>query len=137
MSATLSPSPLLRAALLIDAAASGGMGLLLTAGSGPLAGLTGLPHQLLIGAGLVCLAWSAIILWLGRRETLPSGWAWAVIALNAVWVVESALLLASGWVSPTTLGTAFVILQAALVAGFAEAQFIGLRRSRQAAPAAA
>jgi hypothetical protein len=54
---------------------------------------------------------------------------WAVILCNAVWVADSLLLLMSGWVQPTALGTAFVLAQALLVGLFAELQALGLRRS--------
>jgi hypothetical protein len=137
MSATFAPSALLRTALIIDAVASGAMGLLLAAASGPLSGLLGLPQPLLLGAGLVCLAWAAITGWLGRRSTLSRGVVWAVIILNALWVAESAFLLISGWVSPTMLGNVFVIGQALLVAGFTEAQYLGLKRSGKEQLAAA
>ena len=137
MPAILSPSPLLRTGLVLDAAASGGLGVLLTLVSGPAAQLLGLPATLLFAAGLVCLAWAGVTYWLSRRETLSSTWVWAVIALNAVWTIESIVGLAAGFVSPTSLGTAFVILQAVLVAAFAEMQYLGLRRSRQDGLAAA
>jgi hypothetical protein len=132
MSVSFVPSRLLKAALAIDAIASGGMGALLAAGSGPLSGLLGLPQPLLLTAGLVCLAWAAVTGWLARRATLTRGAVWAVIALNVLWVLESTVLLISGFVSPTILGTAFVILQAVLVAGFTDAQYLGLRRSEKA-----
>jgi hypothetical protein len=48
--------------------------------------------------------------------------------MNLVWVLASAAILPLEVVSPTLLGTLFVIAQAIIVAGFAEAQFIGLRR---------
>ncbi len=51
-------SMLLRVALLGDAAASGGMGLLLTAAASPLASLLALPEPLLRGAGLVLLPYA-------------------------------------------------------------------------------
>lgn len=137
MTNTIIPSPLLRNALLADGLASGGMGAALAAGSGPLAGLLALPQPFLFAVGLVCLGWGGLTFWLGRRERLLRGAAWAVIALNALWVAESALLLALGWLSPNALGTAFVIGQAVVVGALAEAQFIGLRRSEQALLAAA
>jgi hypothetical protein len=137
MPAQLSPSPLLRTGLRLDAVASGGLGLLLAVGQGPAAQLLGLPAPLLFAGGLVCLAWAGLTFWLSRRETLASTWVWAVIALNAVWTIESIVGLAAGFVSPTGLGTAFVILQAVLVAGFAEMQYLGLRRSRPEGFAAA
>jgi len=49
--------------------------------------------------------------------------------LNTAWVAESTLLLLGGWVNLTGLGYAFVLFQALVVAGFAEAQYLGLRRS--------
>jgi hypothetical protein len=128
--AAVAPAPLLRKALWSDAAASGAMGLLLLAGGGALTGLLGLPVGLLQAAGMITLGWAALVGWMARRAALP-GWAvWAVIGLNLVWVADSLLLLASGWVAPTGLGVVFVIAQAVAVAGFAAAQWAGLRRSR-------
>lgn len=127
--ATVAPSPLLRRALALDAVASGACGLLLAAGAGPLAGLLGLPPGLMRGAGLALLPLAALVGWLGTRATVPRAAVWAVVAVNALWVVESVVLLLSGWVSPTGLGTAFVVAQAALVALFAELEVLGLRRS--------
>ena len=53
------------------------------------------------------------------------------VAVNLILVLI--LLLVSGWVEPTTLGIAFVLAQAVVVALFAEAEYVGLRRT-QAAP---
>jgi hypothetical protein len=58
---------------------------------------------------------------------------WVVIGLNAMWVVESGLLLIGDWVQPTTLGIAFVIAQAVAVGVFAELQYFSVRTSRTAA----
>jgi hypothetical protein len=52
-----------------------------------------------------------------------------VVAYNALWALDSVLLLALGGVSPTLLGSAFVVAQALLVGLFALAQYAGLRRS--------
>jgi hypothetical protein len=43
------------------------------------------------------------------------------------------VLLVSGSVTPNALGIAFVIVQAVVVAAFAELQFIGLRQHLKAA----
>lgn len=128
---TVQPSPLLRRALQLDALVSGGAGLLMTLGAGPLSALLALPATLLTGAGLSMLPWCAVLLWLARRDTLDRRAVWAVIAVNAVWVVDSVLLLASGWVQPTLPGQAFVIAQALAVVLFAELQFFGLKRSAE------
>jgi hypothetical protein len=132
---------LLRTALQLDAAASGGMGLLLAAAAGPLAGPLGLPEPLLRGAGLVLAPYAAVVAAVGARAAVPRPAAWAVVAANALWVGASAVLLARlarGPDGPTPLGYALVVLQALTVLAFAELQWVGLRRAaRPAAPAGA
>jgi len=123
------PSPLLRYALLGDALASGATGLVACLGAVRLADPLGLPAELLVGAGLVLLPYAAFVAWLGSRPAPARPAVWAVVAVNAVWVLDSVLLLASGWVAPTALGASFVLLQAAAVAGFAGAQAHALRSS--------
>lgn len=122
------PSPLLRYALLGDAAASGATGLLMFAGAGVLTARLGLPEDLLRYAGLFLLPYAAAVAWLGLREAMPRSAVWTVIAVNAIWAADSLLLLLAGSVTPTGLGVAFVTLQAAVVAAFAAAQCIGLHR---------
>jgi hypothetical protein len=53
-----------------------------------------------------------------------------VIVINAVWVIESLLLVMGNRVAPNALGQAFVVAQALAVAVFAELEYFGLRRSR-------
>jgi hypothetical protein len=57
-----------------------------------------------------------------------------VIVGNLLWTVGSVLLVALGWFSPTWLGTAFVLAQAAAVLLLTELQFTGLRRLGPAPP---
>ena len=64
-----------------------------------------------------------------RARTSRAAAVKAIIALNVLWVLGSVGLLVSGWVAPTVLGYAFVIVQAIVVGVFAELQFIGLRRT--------
>lgn len=137
MSVLLSSHPLLRAALRLDALASGAMGLLLLAGAPWLQGLLGLPQPLLFGAGAICLCWGLFVGALGWRRQLSTNIVWAIIGLNALWVVESVALLALGWVQPTQLGLAFVIAQALAVVVLTELQFVGLTRARRGSAAAA
>lgn len=126
----LTMSPLLRRALQADALASGAMGLLLALAAGPLEELLGLPRALLMGAGIGLLPFALALGWLANRESVRRGWIWAVLAINAVWVIDSLSLLASGWVEPTLLGKVFVIGQALAVALLTELEFFGLRRSQ-------
>jgi hypothetical protein len=133
------PSRLLRRALAVDAALSALSGALMTIDAAPLNVVLGLPTELLRGAGLSLLPWAALVGWLATRPLPPRRAVWAMIGLNALWALDSALLLVSDLVSPTGLGVAFVIVQALAVAGLAALQYLGLRRSSQPAlaPAAA
>jgi hypothetical protein len=133
----LRPSTFLRIALLGDALASGATGLLMAFGAGLLTGLLGLPESLMHSAGFILLPYALLVAYLGTRERLSRGAVWAVIATNAVWAADSVLLLLSGWVEPTPLGAAFVLFQAVVVAGFACAQYLGLRPATHAVTAPA
>lgn len=118
---TTRTSPFLRKALLALAA-------------GGLADLLGVPAGLPRWAGIALLPFAALLAFLATRERLARPVVWAVIAANLVWAVDSILLLFVGWIEPTVPGVAFIVAQAAVVAVFAELQWLGLRRS---APAAA
>jgi len=126
------PTPLLHRALGLDAAASAAMAALLTVGASALSEPLGLPTALLRGVGVALLPWVALLAWTLTRSHLPRGLGLAVVAGNLLWVTASGWILVSGLVSPTGLGLAFVIAQAAAVAVFADLQALGLRRARLA-----
>ena len=130
-------STFLRRALTADAAVTGTTAILLTAAATPLEDLLGLPAALLRGAGSSLIPFTALLLYLLRRESLPRPAVWFVVAANALWAIDSIVLLFTGWVSPTTVGEMFVVFQAVVVAAFAEAQYVGLRRAKYAREAAA
>lgn len=123
-------SSFLRRVLALDAVASGAMGLGLAAFAPLLADWLGLPIDLLRESGLLLLPWAAVVGFLASRQEPSRLAVWAVVAINALWVIDSIALLLTGWVEPTTLGYAFVIAQAVVVGVFAELQFVGLRRIR-------
>jgi hypothetical protein len=50
-----------------------------------------------------------------------------VVAANLLWVVASAAAAVAGWASPSTVGTVWIAVQAAVVAAFAALQWLGLR----------
>jgi hypothetical protein len=75
---------------------------------------------------------AVIVAYVGTRPEVSKAAVWTIIALNALWAVESIGLLISTWVAPTMLGYAFVIFQAVVVLAFAEAQYLGLRQERTA-----
>jgi hypothetical protein len=124
----MSSSVFLRRALIVDAAASGLTGALMLAGGSVLAPMLGLPTALLQGAGLVLVPYVAFVAVLATRAHISTGAVWAVIACNAVWTVASFALVIDGFVTPTALGTAFVIGQAVAVAALGALQYAALRR---------
>ena len=125
----MTTSRLLRIALLADAAATAATALLLIGFSAPFESLLGLPATLSRTLGLGLVPYAALVAYLGTRPRISPGAVWAVIACNVFWVADSALLLMGNWIDPTPLGVAFVIVQAVAVAGFADLQFVGLRRA--------
>jgi len=126
----------LRRALIADAAISGVSGVVMLGAAGVFHDLTALPADLVRYAGLSLLPFAALVAFIATRADIPRAGVWTVIAINAIWVVESILLLFSGWVHPNLLGQIFVVAQALMVAGFAELEFIGLRRAAPRAVAA-
>ncbi|MDO8981349.1 MAG: hypothetical protein Q7V17_19195 [Afipia sp.] len=125
----INPSFFLRRALQADAIVSGAMALLLVFGAGFLASLLNLPEAFLRNTGLVLVVFALGVGYLASRAMMSKAAVWAVIAINAVWTIDSIVLLASGWVSPNLLGQAFIVMQAIAVGVFAELEFIGLRKS--------
>jgi hypothetical protein len=121
------PSGLLRMALVADAVITGVTGLAMFLGAGLLAALLGLPDGLLRYAGLSLIPFAAFVGVLAAREPVSHTAVRAIIIANALWVVDSLLLLLTGWVQPSMLGYAFVVGQALIVAAFAEVQHVGLK----------
>jgi len=121
----------LRRVLALDAVSSGGMGLALITFAPLLGSWLNLPTELLRQSGIVLLPFAAFVGYLASREQPSRVATWVVVALNAVWTIDSVLLLMSDWIAPNALGYAFVIGQAVIVGIFAELQFIGLRRANK------
>ena len=117
----------LRRVLTLDALTSAVMGAVLLLA--PLSSLLGVQPSLLKWAGLSLLPFAAFVGWLASREMPPRLGVWAVILINALWVIDSFALLATDWSGLTLLGRGFVIVQAVAVAVLAELEFFGLRRS--------
>lgn len=119
---------LLQRALLLDAVITGATGALMAGGAGLLTGLLALPASLLLYAGLALLPFAAFVAYTATRPAVSPGAAWAIVFINVLWAVDSVALLFTGWVAPSALGYGFVLFQAAVVAGFAALQVVGLRR---------
>lgn len=117
--ALMNRSTTLRRVILLDAAASGAMGLLFLFGAGLIDQPLGLPEGLLRWTGLVLVPFAAGLAWIATRASIAPEAVRTVVMLNVAWAVATPLLLVTGWVSPTLLGELFVLLQAAAVAGLA------------------
>jgi hypothetical protein len=125
-------SRFLRVALRIDALASAASAALALLAGPILADLLGTPLSLLWPTGVFLVAWAAALWYVSSRPRPNATAVWAIIGLNILWVVDSIVLIAAGWFALTVLGTAFVLLQAAAVAVFADLEFVGLRRAQLA-----
>jgi hypothetical protein len=122
-------SSLLRRVLVVDAVSSGAMGLAMIAFAELLANLLQLPVELVSEAGIVLLPFAAFVGFVASRREPARIAVWVIIAMNVVWVVDSIVLLFTGWVAPSALGYAFVIAQAAVVLVLADFEYMGLKRS--------
>jgi hypothetical protein len=129
MTLTSAPArPLLRLALKLDAVVTGANGAAYLIAAGPLGDLFGLSPALLRGAGAFLLAFAAVVWLVATRPSIPRPAAYAIVAANAVWAIDSVVAAIAGWGSPETVGTVWMVMQAIVVAGFAELQLTGLRR---------
>jgi hypothetical protein len=122
-------SSFLRRVLALDAVSSGAMGLGMLTFASFISQLLNLPADLIRDAGLVLLPFAAFVGYVASRAQPSRPAVWLIIALNVLWVVDSIVLLLSGWVEPNVLGYAFVIAQAVAVGVFAELEYVGVRRA--------
>ena len=127
---TLTPSPLLRFALRLDAVASAAVGAISCLGLQHAQALLGAPSPYVLGAGVFMLVYGVTIGWVSTRNRIDTRLLWVVIIGNLLWAIDTALLAVSGWISPQTLGLVLLLAQALAVAVFAELQYLGLRQSR-------
>jgi hypothetical protein len=123
------PSSFLSRALLADAVFSGVSAIGLTVLAGVLASFLNLPEVLLRETGLFLIAYTALVGWLGTRQSVLKALVLFVVAGNAAWTLASIALLFSGAVNPNLLGEIVVVAQAIATGLFAQLQYIGLRKS--------
>jgi hypothetical protein len=126
----------LRGVLRGNAAFSTACGAAALAAPGRLAAALGVPEAgwLLAALGVGLLAFAAAVLALAARRPIPLAGARTVIAADLAWIAGTIPLVL--WGPLSTAGVWIAIAVAALVAGFAEAQALGVRRARRAALAA-
>ncbi|AWW36817.1 hypothetical protein [Streptomyces cadmiisoli] len=123
---TTEPQTMLRRFLALDAAVTGVNGLAYLAASGPLGRLLGVGSGLLLVLGAVLAAYAAAVGLLAARRHPPALPVRAVIETNLAWAVLSFVALAL-WLTPSTAGAVWGVLQALTVAGFALLQHVALK----------
>jgi len=122
---------LLRWALIVDAVASGLIGIGDVALNRMMSDLLGVPRGLLYGLGAVLIAWDVALLVLATRRTVNRPAVGVVIALNLIWALDSVVMVEAGWYPLTGAGIGLIIFQAVAVVAFAVAQYVGLRVTRR------
>jgi hypothetical protein len=128
---TVASDQFLRRVLQANMVFSGLSGLLLAVGASPLSRWLGIPAAWLlvvIGIGLMGFAWQ--LFQTARQSPIDLRQAHAILFMDIAWVVGSALLLFTGWVSFTPAGGWAVLLVADAVAAFAILEYVGIRRVR-------
>ncbi|MER5556697.1 hypothetical protein ABT001_34445 [Streptomyces sp. NPDC002793] len=118
----------LRTFLALDAAVTAGNGLIYLLAAGPVGDLLDLNTGLLRGIGAFLTVYGILVAVLATRKVPAAGPTKAVIAANLLWAVASVATAVFGWFDPNTVGTVWILMQAAVVGGFAVLQINGLRR---------
>ncbi|MDB1088128.1 hypothetical protein PJ985_11190 [Streptomyces sp. ACA25] len=116
----------LRRWLALDAVVTGVNGLAYLALSGPLSRFLGLDSTLLLALGALLLLYGAAVGAQARPQRPRPFWSLCIVEANLGWVVLSIAALAL-WLEPSTAGAVWIVLQAAVVATFAAAQYAALR----------
>ncbi|SDN29480.1 hypothetical protein SAMN04487981_104349 [Streptomyces sp. cf386] len=123
---TSDPQTVLRRFLALDAMVTGANGLAYLAVSGPLGRFLGVDSGLLLALGGFLAVYATAVGLLASRARPAALPVRAVIEANLAWTVLSLVALAV-WLSPTTAGAVWTVLQALTVAGFAGLQYAALK----------
>ncbi|MER7483773.1 hypothetical protein ABTX60_40095 [Streptomyces sp. NPDC126510] len=126
---TSEPQSMLRRFLALDAVVTGANALGYLAFSGPLGRFLGAGPTLLPAVGAFLAVYAAAVGLLAARRRPPALGVRAVVEANLAWAAVSLAALAL-WLTPSTAGAVWTVLQALAVAGFAVLQHMSLK-SRQ------
>jgi len=124
-------SNFLRTVLKLDCLSCLAMAALLVPGAAMLSGPFGITEELLRLAGLALIPIGLFIGWLGFRGQGPAAFIKLVIFGNIGWVAASFVVVAA-IPAITSLGAAFVTVQAVAVLTLATLEWLGLRQGNQA-----
>ncbi|MGY1502755.1 hypothetical protein ACW4TU_40285 [Streptomyces sp. QTS52] len=117
----------LRVFLALDAAVTAVNGLIYLVAAGPVGDLLDLSPGLLRGIGVFLTVYGGLVALLASRPVPSATATKVVIEANLLWAVASVVTVLFGWFDPNTVGTVWIPLQAAVVAGFAFLQINSLR----------
>ena len=135
---TIVSSRFLKNAFLADAAATGALAALHLARPQAVTGLLDLPETLLHGTGLFMAGYVLMLLGLAASRNLWRPLVWFVVVGNVLWALASIDIVVLDLVQPSTLGTLYVVAQAVGTLVLAGLQYLGMKKSPQAAvPSAA
>jgi hypothetical protein len=119
----------LKIVLLVNALSSGATGLLLILFSPAVADLFGAKQQWpFVAAGIFLLLFSVLVFMQSRKDYPTKGWLKLIIALDVLWVIESAVVIFPRMFGLTVIGYILIGGVAAWVALMAFLQMKGLRR---------
>ncbi|MFH9890662.1 hypothetical protein [Streptomyces luteogriseus] len=120
------PQSMLRRFLALDAVVTGGNALAYLAFSGPLGRFLGADATLLLALGAFLALYAAGVGLLAARRQPPALGVRAVVEANLAWAAVSLVALAL-WLTPSTPGAVWTVLQALVVAAFAVLQHMALK----------
>ncbi|MEU7468568.1 hypothetical protein AB0A94_08420 [Streptomyces sp. NPDC044984] len=123
---TVEPQRMLRRFLALDAVVTGTNAVAYLTLSGPLGRFLGAGSGLLLGIGAFLAVYAAGVGLLAARPHPPAPGVRIVVEANLAWTAVSLAALAL-WLTPTTAGAVWTVLQALTVAGFALLQHRALK----------
>lgn len=118
---------LLKTAMMDNAFVSGISGLVLVVGATGLDTWLGVNQWVLVGVGVGLLGFAADLVWWSRSDRLLKVGGRIAVAADAAWVIGAVLLIAFTGVL-TRSGDMALAAVSVVVAGFALAQWLGVRR---------
>lgn len=119
----------LRRVLQANAIFSAVTGIALVSSPRPLAALLGVAPVFLWPTGIMLIAYGGLLWFAATRAKNYRRLAWIATILDALWVVDSILVLITGWLPLTQTGWWIIVAQAVTVGVFAELQYLALRRA--------
>lgn len=124
---TAEPQLMLRRFLALDAVVTGANAVAYLALPGPLGRFLGAGSGLLLALGAFLAVYAGCVALVAARSRPPALAVRAVVEANLAWAAVSLVALGL-WLTPTTAGAVWTVLQALTVAGFALLQYAALRQ---------